>query len=56
MGIINVMAAWRYITPVVDAQDKLLGVVTRARLLTALAESGRETASSPDAEPGSAAA
>ena len=56
MGIINVMAEWRYITPVVDAQDKLLGVVTRARLLTALAESGRESAPSPDAEPGSAAA
>lgn len=56
MGIINVMAEWRYITPVVDAQNKLLGVVTRSRLLAALAESSREPAPPQDAEQGSAAA
>lgn len=56
MGIINVMAEWRYITPVVDAQNKLLGVVTRAQLLSALAESGRESTAGQDAELGSATA
>ncbi len=50
MGVINVMAEWRYITPVVDGQNKLLGVVPRARLLEALAESSRESARSEDAE------
>ncbi len=38
MNIINVMAGWRYITPVVDANGKVLGVVTRTALLSALAE------------------
>ena len=42
MNIINVMAEWRYITPVVDEGGKLLGVVTRTALLSALAESATE--------------
>jgi glycine betaine/proline transport system ATP-binding protein len=42
MNIINVMAEWRYITPVVDENNKLLGVVTRTALLSALAESTTE--------------
>jgi glycine betaine/proline transport system ATP-binding protein len=42
MNIINVMAEWRYITPVVDANNKVLGVVTRTALLSALAERNSE--------------
>ena len=42
MNIINVMAEWRYITPVVDENRTLLGVVTRTALLSALAESHTE--------------
>ena len=42
MNIINVMAEWRYITPVADENNKLLGVVTRTALLSALAESTSE--------------
>lgn len=35
--IINLMATWPYRLPVVDEQRKLLGVVTRARVINALA-------------------
>ncbi len=49
MNIINVMAGWRYITPVVDENTKVLGVVTRTALLSALAErTGNEAAPSSD--------
>lgn len=48
MNIINLMAQWRYITPVVDEHSKVLGVVTRAALLSALAER-----SASEAEPSS---
>lgn len=36
--IINLMAAWPYRLPVVDGQRKLLGVVTRPRVINALAQ------------------
>lgn len=42
MNIINVMAEWRYITPVTDENNKVLGVVTRTALLSALAERNSE--------------
>lgn len=47
MDIINVMAEWRYITPVVDENNKLLGVVTRTALLSALAENRTEEGVDP---------
>ncbi|EIL89411.1 MULTISPECIES: quaternary amine ABC transporter ATP-binding protein [Rhodanobacter] len=37
--IINLMATWPYRLPVVDEQRKLLGVVTRPRVINALAQS-----------------
>ncbi|WP_329741086.1 glycine betaine/L-proline ABC transporter ATP-binding protein [Dyella sp. A6] len=37
--IINLMAEWPYRLPVVDGQRKLLGVVTRPRVINALAQS-----------------
>lgn len=36
--IINLMAAWPYRLPVIDEQHKLLGVVTRPRVINALAQ------------------
>ncbi len=38
MRIIGILADWRWLLPVVDADRKVLGVVTRAGVLTALAE------------------
>jgi glycine betaine/proline transport system ATP-binding protein len=51
MNIINVMAAWRYITPVVDENSKVLGVVTRTALLSALAERNSDEAKPPADQP-----
>lgn len=51
MNIINVMAAWRYITPVVDESSKVLGVVTRTALLSALAERNSDEAKPPADQP-----
>jgi len=51
MNIINVMAAWRYITPVVDENSKVLGVVTRTALLSALAERTSDEAGPSSDEP-----
>jgi len=47
--IINLMAEWPYRLPVVDGQRKLLGVVTRPRVINALAQSraGNGTATEP---------
>jgi glycine betaine/proline transport system ATP-binding protein len=39
-AIINLMASWPYRLPVVDADRKVLGVVTRPRVINALAQSG----------------
>jgi len=44
--IINLMAEWPYRLPVVDDQHKLLGVVTRPRVINALAQS-RATVAEP---------
>jgi len=43
--IINLMAGWPYRLPVVDEEHKLLGVVTRPRLINALAQTRQETPS-----------
>jgi glycine betaine/proline transport system ATP-binding protein len=45
--IINLMAEWPYRLPVVDEQRKLLGVVTRPRVINALAQSRVETPVEP---------
>jgi glycine betaine/proline transport system ATP-binding protein len=39
-AIINLMASWPYRLPVIDADRKVLGVVTRPRVINALAQSG----------------
>ena len=44
--IINLMAQWPYRLPVVDANRKLLGVVTRPQVINALAQNG--TTEAPD--------
>ncbi|NII11780.1 glycine betaine/L-proline ABC transporter ATP-binding protein [Oleiagrimonas sp. C23AA] len=44
MSIIGILAEWRWSLPVVDEADKVLGVVTRAGVLTALSDSSSETA------------
>ncbi|SBV35187.1 glycine betaine transporter subunit; ATP-binding compoent of ABC superfamily [uncultured Stenotrophomonas sp.] len=46
--IINLMAEWPYRLPVVDDEHKLLGVVTRPRLINALAQT-RSAATPPPA-------
>ncbi|RAP56251.1 glycine betaine/L-proline ABC transporter ATP-binding protein [Oleiagrimonas sp. MCCC 1A03011] len=38
MNVIGILADWRWLLPVVDENNKVLGVVTRAGVLTALAE------------------
>ena len=49
--IINLMAEWPYRLPVVDAQRKLLGVVTRPRVIDALAQNNN-TSAAPAADAG----
>lgn len=48
--IINQMAAWPYRLPVVDADHKLLGVVTRPRVINALAQSRGEATTERSAQ------
>lgn len=53
MELFNVLAEWRWSVPVVDADNKVLGVVTRASVLSALAETpdqGRADAKAPDTD------
>jgi glycine betaine/proline transport system ATP-binding protein len=53
MSIIGILAEWRWMLPVIDEGRKVLGVVTRAAVLTALAENSttQETeAKPPDAD------
>jgi len=45
--IINLMAEWPYRLPVVDEQRKLLGVVTRPRVINALAQSRADAPAAP---------
>lgn len=53
--IINLMAVWPYRLPVVDEDRKLLGVVTRPRVIQALAQNST-TKTTAEAAPTSAAA
>jgi len=41
-GLINILADWPHAVPVVDARRKLLGVVVKSGVLSALAEGGNE--------------
>lgn len=58
LELFNVLAEWRWSVPVVDDDNKVLGVVTRASVLSALAESPSQESSGAQAvdEPESNAA
>jgi glycine betaine/proline transport system ATP-binding protein len=53
MSIIGILSEWRWLLPVVDENNKVLGVVTRAAVLTALAENtpDKTTSAEPESEP-----
>ncbi|KGI78683.1 quaternary amine ABC transporter ATP-binding protein [Oleiagrimonas soli] len=53
MSVIGILADWRWLLPVIDENNKVLGVVTRAAVLTALAENNDTSVS--DAERSDAA-
>ena len=44
MNIINILAEWPYALPVVDENNRLLGIVTRTGVMAALAENGNTPA------------
>lgn len=51
MSIIGILAEWRWLLPVIDANNKVLGIVTRAAVLTALAENSTTQAGEAAPEP-----
>ncbi|MEJ2060462.1 MAG: glycine betaine/L-proline ABC transporter ATP-binding protein, partial [Gammaproteobacteria bacterium] len=50
MNIINILADWPYTLPVTDEQNKLLGIVTRTGVMSALSENNNSTEESPAEE------
>ncbi len=55
MSVIGILADWRWMLPVVDETDKVLGVVTRAGVLTALAENNEPAGQDDDSSRSDAA-
>lgn len=51
LKIFNVLADWRWSVPVVDENNKVLGVVTRASVLSALAENPDTQTADAESEP-----